>query len=232
MKKYLLLTCVTNATPEPVVDETSDVITTALETEPNTETTAPDTTVVEPEVTEAEFTENSESEVTESDTIEAVTEPAEESPFDEEWIVQNTVIPDVIPEFEQGDMVILSNEDFFTHGIYFHDDPLYRSTYYNTSIVSRVLDENENKEFREKFLIPEWDAEIQPNEMYLVTAIKYFKISREDCERGVAEWANYVKEMSDKHGWDINNERYEIPNLDIIYTFDNEIINNYYLREQ
>ena len=38
--------------------------------------------------------------------------------------------------------------------------------------------------------------------------------------------------LRDELGHDINVEGAEIPNADIIYTFDNEIINNYYLRDQ
>lgn len=90
MKKYLFLTivilsvfilvsCVSNATPEPNM---SDIATVAVKTNSNAETTAPDTTVTEldtkvtvPEITEPETTEITEPEVTEPDTSEAVTVP-------------------------------------------------------------------------------------------------------------------------------------------------------------
>ena len=159
---------------------------------------------------------------------EPATEPAEDYIFDEEWIAQNKVIPDVIPEFEQGDMVILPTDEFYTHGIYFTSIPLYRSRYYDPGLIISAVPIEEWKEFKNIFMKPDRDAGVQPDEMYLVTAIKYFKLSREDCEKAIDYWWSLVEERNHYDG----TERYEIPNLDIIYTFDNEIINNYYLRNQ
>jgi len=69
------------------------------------------------------------------------------------------------------------------------------------------------------------DEEI--TEMYMVTFIKRFNIPKDifvvACEKD--------KAFSIRMGLDIYNEYDEIPNADIIYTFDNEIINEYYRRE-
>ena len=62
-------------------------------------------------------------------------------------------------------------------------------------------------------------------EMPLVTFVKHFDISREAFDTAIAELAitNAI------HG--NNDEEFEVPNADVIYTFDNEIINRYYRYE-
>jgi len=66
-------------------------------------------------------------------------------------------------------------------------------------------------------------------EMPLAQIIKYFNIPREVLEKHNAElwqiWVEWGVDLS------IPTEEYELPNPDIVYTFDNEIINAYYRRE-
>jgi len=64
-------------------------------------------------------------------------------------------------------------------------------------------------------------------EMVLVTLVKYCNTPREEFDRAIAE----LVEMYTNNGLDMTEEDFEIPNADIIYTFDNEIINAYYRRE-
>jgi len=66
----------------------------------------------------------------------------------------------------------------------------------------------------------------EPPEMILVTFIKYFNIPKEKFEQATADFINYCIEANRDMSW----EPYEPPNPDIIYTFDNEIINEYYRR--
>ena len=66
----------------------------------------------------------------------------------------------------------------------------------------------------------------EPQEMALVTLVKHCNISRQDFEKAVEEYI----EMCVTNGLDMIEEDFEIPNVDIIYTFDNEIINAYYRR--
>ena len=57
--------------------------------------------------------------------------------------------------------------------------------------------------------------------------IKYNNINQE-------AFLTAVQKMYERYlanGWDISDEAYELPNTDIIYTFDNDIINAYYRRE-
>jgi len=65
-------------------------------------------------------------------------------------------------------------------------------------------------------------------EMALVAFIKHYKIERKDFIEAVLKLYNFLIEL----GYDdIYDESLELPNADIIYTFDNEIINAYYRRE-
>jgi len=75
--------------------------------------------------------------------------------------------------------------------------------------VSRALDGNE------------------PEEMIVVTFIKHFKMPKGQFVELIKKEIRY----SASAGIDLLLEQNELPNPDIIYTFDNEIINAYYRRE-
>ncbi len=153
--------------------------------------------------------------------------------FDDEWVADNAVVPDVIPEFDETEVKMLSLDEFFTHGIYFKSNPKYRSRYYQIppGEFQSLVSKDDVTEFKSVFVYPVWDSGEQPDEMYLVSFIKYFKIPREDAEKALDEYiARLEQSVKDGYIKDISTEQYEKPNLDIIYTFDNEIINNYYGR--
>lgn len=65
------------------------------------------------------------------------------------------------------------------------------------------------------------------SEMFSVVLIKKYNITKEVFEELIR------KEAEDRirHGADLSTEDYELPNADILYTFDNEIIDAYYRRE-
>jgi len=64
-------------------------------------------------------------------------------------------------------------------------------------------------------------------EMLLVSFIKRFNIEKEVFVSALkAIVSNYQNA-----GVDMQNEEFEVPNADIIYTFDNDVINAYYQRE-
>lgn len=65
------------------------------------------------------------------------------------------------------------------------------------------------------------------NEMLLVSFVKRYNISREDFDKAVKVYTD----TRNKNGTDLYAEENEVPNGDIIYTFDNEIINRYYRYE-
>ena len=60
--------------------------------------------------------------------------------------------------------------------------------------------------------------------MLLVAAIKHFNVSRKQFDKAVTE--TIAQNM--EYGVDMTEESGEIPNADIIYTFDDAIINNFY----
>lgn len=66
--------------------------------------------------------------------------------------------------------------------------------------------------------------------MYTVSFVKYFNIPREVFDKACDEFIERIGYLHEREGDDISTESYELPNADIIYTFDNEITNNYYLR--
>lgn len=72
------------------------------------------------------------------------------------------------------------------------------------------------------------------NVMMMVNFVQDFNISREDFDKANLEFARRIKELLDgvpvMNPQDYaNQEDDEIYNADIIYTFDNELINEYYL---
>jgi predicted small lipoprotein YifL len=66
----------------------------------------------------------------------------------------------------------------------------------------------------------------EPDEMMLVTFVKHYNISKADFTTAVETMRTRMLRDSE----DITEEDNELPNADIIYTFDNEIINYYYRR--
>jgi len=97
-----------------------------------------------------------------------------------------------------------------------------RAYYLIPSAVIELVPEGTIEELFEK----DKDILAERQEMALVTLIKYCNISEKDFKRAI------VKELAQKIavGIDITQEEYELPNADIIYTFDNVLINYYYRR--
>ena len=68
---------------------------------------------------------------------------------------------------------------------------------------------------------------LNPPEMFLVTLIKQYDVPKEKFEEAIQKTAERLL----AEGRDLTQEEYELPNADIIYTFDNEIIDAFYRRE-
>lgn len=155
---------------------------------------------------------------------------------DDEWVKANRVIPDEIPEFDKESVDIMSDYDIMNSGFYwwFNTVPKYRSTYYaNIYEVWELVDQEELTQWRSETMDFDRVYGIEPDEMYLVTFIKHFHITREQFDAAMEKRAQSIKETLERNPTqNPRDERFEIPNGDIIYTFDNEIINNYYLRDQ
>jgi hypothetical protein len=78
-----------------------------------------------------------------------------------------------------------------------------------------------------EFMQPFYDNnDVEDNVMLLAEFVKHFNIPREKFDEATQRLIAAIQEL----GEDMTDERYEVPNGDIIYTFDNDIINEYYRR--
>lgn len=153
---------------------------------------------------------------------------------DDEWVKANRVIPDEIPEFDNS--VDVAEGDDARNAVYawFDSVPKYRAKYYHIGFeLQELVDEDELRKWKSETEVFDHVYGIEPDEMYLVSFIKHFHITREQFDAAMEERRESLRETFEKQpNLNPRNEVYEIPNGDIIYTFDNEIINNYYRRDQ
>lgn len=108
----------------------------------------------------------------------------------------------------------------------------YRQCYYQVTYQLTQLVDKEELEAWKPVVFEK--SPNDTNEMIVKRFVQDFNISKEEFERANLQTAKYLKEerehfpaMNPKDY--VNQEMYEIYNADIIYTFDDEIINNYYL---
>jgi len=105
--------------------------------------------------------------------------------------------------------------------------PIKRKVFFMlTNRVMRLVPEENFNEFA-AFLEEQRTFGVEPTEMASVTFIKYFEIEKVDFERVIGERKEFLLSLD----IDITEEENELPNPNIIYTFDNEIINAYYRRD-
>lgn len=130
-----------------------------------------------------------------------------------------------LQEYVPGSIELLSRDD--------DDLPegrKYRWLYYSINYeYVRILSDEQRADWYEfqKEVAELTDYGKYREEMSLVTMIKRYNIPRETFQKAI----NSYVEMGEKLGYDFWHEQFEIPNLDIIYTFDNEIINRFYRYE-
>ena len=152
----------------------------------------------------------------------------------EEWVAENRTVLDEVSPFEQHEMEIRTAEDALAIAPYETTFlPKYRDIYYwGPSFLYDIVDQDAFAEWYETVVLTDYRNNAEPKEMYTVSFVKYFEISREDFDRCCEQKKEYMEFLHNEYGYDIDVEGAEIPNAVIIYTFDNEIINNYYLRDQ
>ncbi len=106
----------------------------------------------------------------------------------------------------------------------------YRIAYYQIrGEFTELLSEEEYQDYMEwvdKKAKQDGYGEFQ-NEMLLVSFIKRYNIPREEFNQAVEKYIANTKAAAH----DFSAEASEVPNGDIIYTFDNEVINRYYRYE-
>ncbi|MBR4726582.1 MAG: hypothetical protein IK080_01700 [Clostridia bacterium] len=112
----------------------------------------------------------------------------------------------------------------------------YRINYYDVPApFADLVGRNEYGAWYDQYIMPyEQD---DPNEMVMKQFIQHFHVSREAFDKANLRWAILIRDrfdavpkLSPKDYWDQETE--EIYNADIIFSFDDEIINSYYLSPQ
>ena len=107
--------------------------------------------------------------------------------------------------------------------------PSYRALFYSVDgLFLNLVDPERLAELDEILNTHVPDGTIEPEEMLLVTIIRTFEIEREDFERALVQ--RYLNSRFFGESAEVS-EGLELPCPDIIYTFDNEIINAFYRRE-
>ena len=125
---------------------------------------------------------------------------------------------DSLPKYVPGDIILMAEEDKLAN---LPPNAKYRDVYY--SGMSSLPDLYEVEEYNA------WidRTPVVEDEMRVVQYIKEYNISKEDFIKAIENSQKWLQEM----GYDLREEMWELPNADIIYTFDNDIINEYYRRQ-
>lgn len=129
-----------------------------------------------------------------------------------------------LPVYVPGSIKILPKEE-----VDFADtfDPHFRQAYYVLhDVYLDLVPEDEANSF-----LNAWDDacdyEEDPAQMILVEFIKKFNIPRDQFDAATKKFISTSNELN----LDMTEEMYEVPNGDIIYTFDYDIIKAYYARK-
>lgn len=146
-----------------------------------------------------------------------------------ETVTQNTVIQDIPLSTNVKNTEKATGTDIGGGEIV---QEKYRQCYYNiTYQLSLLVDKDELRSW-EKEVLSKDPNDI--NEMVVKLFVQHFNISKEDFEKANLELAKVLYDpnspppsMNPKDY--INQEMFEIYNADIIYTFNDDIINEYYL---
>ncbi len=133
-------------------------------------------------------------------------------------IEKGTIITETTKDLEYGGADLLPRK--------------YRNNYYSIpASFIKIVGKPSFEEWEDAYLAKNYPD--NSNEMVMVAYVKAFNISKEDFERANLNYARFI----DEHYSHIclnpqdyaDQEMQEIYNADIIYTFDNKIINDYYL---
>ena len=108
----------------------------------------------------------------------------------------------------------------------------YRNNYYQIpAFFAEIVDRNIFLTWEKEYYLNNYPDDT--NVMVMVDFVKEFDISKENFEKANLEYARFIDETYSHICLDpqdyADQEMQEIYNADIIYTFDNELINKYYL---
>ncbi len=140
-------------------------------------------------------------------------------------------------EYVPGKTVLLLNRyyPFSKEFSGFNYPRKHRMIYYDVGNYADLVSNEEWLEFwnyyteKNKQIAPNAEHLKEPDEMALVSFIKYFNIPKTHFEAKIEELKQARQDEGEKfyHYTEIG----ELANAEILYTFDNEIISNYYLYE-
>ena len=161
--------------------------------------------------------------------------------FTEEDIVG--VMPESLPVYHDGDIKLMGREEVYiapnkrtTRYIYYEmvldnmviELPAFKAAWGEQYEIQMPNYEEWKEQYygtdANNYFLPDDE---EPEEMALVSFIKYYNIPREVMQETIDY---YYNEWLPPYEPDVDHteEMWEIPNLDIIYTLDNDIINEYY----
>jgi len=139
-------------------------------------------------------------------------------------VTQATEFHATAQSYQNIDEITLAPKSIQLNDIYHYN--YFRLIYYTSFPGAEKL-------FPYPFAIEKWMDELGregryfPPEMILVTLVKRYDMPKNKFEDAV----RLAAEKLINEGRDLSEEQWELPNADIIYTLDNEIINAYYRRE-
>jgi len=151
-----------------------------------------------------------------------------QNPFDPDLPVSSENWPEYLPKHIPGSVTLRPAE--FLAGWFYDDNgiPQHRLVFYQIDgVILNLVDVNRLDSWDESFHAEGVDAR---ETMMLLHFIQYHDIQKEDFIAAVEEMRSN-NEWRAGRGTDVSLEDYEIPNADIIFTFDPEIISYFYRRE-
>ena len=136
------------------------------------------------------------------------------------WSVNSTNWPEHLPSHAPGSITLRPESEF--SGLIDLTWPMqFRYVFFGvpSEVLSLVDDER----------LYDWVSTLEHNRgtMLLVSFVQYFDISREAFDTAVSR----METTRLSRGSDLTDEWNELPNADIIFTFDNDIIRYFYRRE-
>jgi len=137
------------------------------------------------------------------------------------WPVNSANWPEGLPQHIAGSIVLMPEEVYQSR--FSMSRPVqFRHVFY--SVPGEILDLVSGEELRDFFA---GIGDESYEEMTLMRFVQHFNISRGDFDSAV----DRIKMLHQMRGANLSDEMYELPNADIIFTFDNDIIRYFYRRE-
>ena len=144
-----------------------------------------------------------------------------------------------LPEYVPGSIVLQPNPETAWFDVPY--EMKYRFCYYVIPAFVEMLGDELYPDAADYATehVSNYSEPVGPEEMPLVAYLKRYPIPKEVFEEEANSLIEYNRKIALKvrigpdgeYTMDPNDEFYEVPNADIIYTFDNDIINEYYRRE-